>query len=587
MLSPSIRRHAFALPMLLAAVCADAAVLREVRIEGVSGEERENVEASLSLLRLSEKQKSALSEGRLSYLIRRANDEARDALQPYGYYDAKVDGEVERAARGVVVTLRIERGDPVLVTAHDIAMEGVAADDEQVQSVLAAFRPRPQQRLDQRLYEASKLAVQRRLLERGYFDAELLEHRIELRQRMREALLRLKWNSGQRYRFGTVRVEGSQIRRELIEKTIPFERGKRYHQRELLALHQRLTDLDYFGYIDVRPDPEQAEGDQVPIQVAVTPGKRSVYTAGVSYGTDSGGGVQLGLERRWVNDRGHKLGAQLDYAQRRKSLSLLYRIPAFEWAEGWYAFGANRRDEDSEFVSSRITELVAQRTGRIHGWDFGLALHVRNEEFEIGSETRSVQSGERRLVYPALSAERKRGDDELYPRRGFSLRGELKLGHGAIGSQTDFAQFQADAKLIRPLGEDNRLLMRAQFGRTFTDEFDELPPSLRFFAGGDRSIRGYGYQEVGPRIDDQVIGGKHLLTASVEFEHMFGESWGAAAFVDAGDAYDSPDTFRARTGVGAGVRWRSPVGLVRFDLAHGLDDADNAIQIHINIGPDL
>jgi translocation and assembly module TamA len=404
---------------------------------------------------------------------------------------------------------------------------------------------------------------------------------------MREALLRLKWNSGPRYRFGPVRIEGSQIRRELIEKTIPFERGKRYHQRELLALHQRLTDLDYFGYIDVRPDPEQAEGDQVPIQVAVTPGKRSIYTAGVSYGTDSGGGVQLGLERRWVNDRGHKLGAQLDYAQRRKSLSLLYRIPAFEWAEGWYAFGANRRDEDSEFVSSRITELVAQRTGRVHGWDFGLALHVRNEEFEIGSETRSVQSGERRLVYPALSAERKRGDDELYPRRGFSLRGEFKLGHGAIGSQTDFAQFQADAKLIRPLGEDNRLLMRAQFGRTFTDEFDELPPSLRFFAGGDRSIRGYGYQEVGPRIDDQVIGGKHLLTASVEFEHMFGESWGAAAFIDAGDAYDSPDTFRARTGVGAGVRWRSPVGLVRFDLAHGLDGADNAIQIHNNNGPDL
>jgi translocation and assembly module TamA len=171
MLSSSIRRHAFALPLLLAAVCADGAALREVRIEGVSGDERENVEASLSLMRLSEKQRSALSEGRLSYLVRRANDEARGALQPYGYYDARVDSEVERGARGVVVTLRIERGEPVIVEAHDIAMDGVGADDKQVQSVLAAFRPRPTQRLDQRLYEASKLAVQRRLLERGYFDA--------------------------------------------------------------------------------------------------------------------------------------------------------------------------------------------------------------------------------------------------------------------------------------------------------------------------------------------------------------------------------------------------------------------------------
>jgi translocation and assembly module TamA len=584
----SSRRHGLNLALLaLLAAPAAAEPLRGVRIEGLEGDQLANVRALLSLERLSGEQRAALGEGRLSYLLRRAPDEVERALEPYGYYEPSVSSRLVRDARGVTVVLEIQRGEAVTVAAADIAVDGEAGSDDVVERARRAFRPRIGERLDHRRYESSKLAVQRRLLERGYFDAELRDHRIEVTRAAREARMTVRWDSGRRYRFGPVAIEGSQISPALIEKTIPFVAGEPYHQRELLALHQRLTDLDYFGYIDVRPDVENAEGERVPIAVAVTPGKRSVYTAGVSYGTDAGAGVQLGLERRWVNTRGHKLGAQLDWAQRRKSFGVTYRIPAFEWAEGWYAFGANRRDEDSEFVSSRITELVAQRTGRVRGWDLGLALHLRNEAFELGKESRRVAEGERRLVYPALSAERKQGDDPLYPRRGFLLRGEFKLGSGAIGSQTDFAQFLVDAKLIRPLGDSNRLLLRGQLGRTFTDEFDELPPSLRYFAGGDRSIRGYGFQEVGPRIDDQVIGGENLVTASVEFERMFSDTWGAALFVDAGDAFSDDGGFRLRSGVGAGVRWRSPVGLMRLDFAHGLDGADNAVQIHINIGPDL
>jgi translocation and assembly module TamA len=572
-------------------VPGSAEALRRIDVRGVSGDAKANVEASLSLTRLPKSARAALSEARLAYLLRRVPDEVRRALEPYGYYDARVQSEVQRDAGSVVVVLTVSPGEPVLVVDSQIGIDGAAREDATVGKAIARFEPPVGARLDHRLYEASKLAVQRRLLERGYFDAELIEHRIEVTRLAREARLRLRWDSGRRYRFGKTVFEGAQIRADLLEKTIPHDAGDVYHQREMLELHQRLTDLDYFGYIDVRPDTEAADGEQVPIRVAVTPGKRSVYTAGLSYGTDSGAGVQLGLERRWVNDRGHKLGAQIDYAQRRESFGLTYRIPAFAWAEGWYAFGANRRDEESDSVRSRITELVAQRTGRVRGWNLALGFNVRNEAFEFGDQPanapQGVLLGERRLVYPSLLAERKVADDELFPRRGFLLRGEFKLGHGAIGSQTDFAQFLFDAKLIRAVGEKQRLLLRGQFGRTFTDEFAELPPSLRFFAGGDRSIRGYGYQEIGPRLGDEVIGGKHLLTGSIEFERMFSPQWGGALFVDAGDAYSDRDSFRVRTGVGAGVRWRSPVGLVRFDLAHGLDDADNAVQIHINIGPDL
>ena len=577
-----------ALWLLSSAPSAMAEPLRAVRVTGVDGDERTNIEGLLSLNRVPEADRANLSEARLSYLLRVAPDEVRAAVEPYGYYSADAKTDVQRSPQGIDVNVQVTLGEPVTVRESNVVVNGAGGDDGQVRNVVRAFAPRVGQRFDHRLYEGSKLAVQRRLLERGYFDAELRAHRVEVSRQLREASIKLDWDSGQRYRFGETTFSGSQIRNSLLEQAVPYEPGKYYHQRDLLKLHQRLTDFDYFGYIDVSPDVENAEGDRVPVRVSVTPGKRSVYTAGVSVGTDSGAGVQLGLERRWVNDRGHKLGANLDVAQRRKSLGVEYRIPAFAWAEGWYAFGANRRDEESDVAKSRITELVGSRTGTIHGWQLGVALHARTEDFTLGLDRPEAERvhGESRLVYPALSAQRVVADDALYPTRGFSLRGEVKTGASALGSETTFAQFLVEAKLIRSFGERNRLLVRGQVGRTQTDEFGELPPSLRFFAGGDRSIRGYGYQEVGPREDGIATGGKNLLVGSVEYERMFSDTWGAAVFVDGGNAFNDANE-GAYVGTGVGVRWRSPVGLVRFDIARGLKDPEDAFQIHINIGPDL
>ena len=427
---------------LALAANAKAEPLRAVLVRGVEGDERANVLASLSVRRLPQKDRADLSEGRLSYLLRVADDEVREALQPYGYYDASVESNVTRDARGITVTFNVAPGQPVRVNASDIRMDGPAQRDATIRNALRAFTPRVGERLDHRLYEASKLAVQRRLIERGYFDADLVEHRIEVRRAAREANMKLRWESGERYRFGELKIEGSQVRDQLLMQSVPFEEGEHYHQRDLLALHQRLTDLDYFGYIDVRPDPDNAQGDRVPVLVSVTPGKRSIYTAGLSYGTDSGAGVQLGLERRWVNDRGHKFGVQLDYAQRRKSLGALYRIPAFEWAEGWYAFGLNRREEENDSYETRINEFLVQRTGRIGDWMLGVGLHLRDEDFVLGKDP-IVGRGSAQLVYPALSAERKEADDPLYPRAGWLLRGEFKLGANALGSETDFRAIAA------------------------------------------------------------------------------------------------------------------------------------------------
>ena len=152
-----------------------------------------------------------------------------------------------------------------------------------------------------------------------------------------------------------------------------------------------------------------------------------------------------------------------------------------------------------------------------------------------------------------------------------------------------FIQADATLRWYVPLGDSDRLILRGQAGTTWTSDLVAMPPSLRYFAGGDRSIRGYAWREVGPRTpppDKYALGAKHVVVGSAEYEHYFGGGpWGAAAFVDTGSAFD--DTIDLHTGVGVGLRWKSPVGPVRIDIAHGLNKPDSQFQLYLNIGADL
>ena len=191
------------------------------------------------------------------------------------------------------------------------------------------------------------------------------------------------------------------------------------------------------------------------------------------------------------------------------------------------------------------------------------------------------------LVYPEVRGEYVGVDDRLFPRSGVSGNLSLRGGVEGAGSDTSFGQVHLNARWFLSPTTDSRLLLRGEMGHTFTNELVGMPPSLRFFAGGDRSIRGYAWREVGPRIlDDFAVGAKNVVTASVEYEHYLkGGPWGAAVFVDTGSAFDSkPDL---HTGIGIGARWRSPVGPMRIDVAHGLNDPDSSFQIYLNIGADL
>ena len=566
--------------------------LREVQVQGLADEQmRDNVDDALSLQRLNPNRRKVLTQSRLSYLLRQVPREVRGALEPFGYYEPTVDAQVQRDGDAVTVVVVVSPGEPVRVRGRDLRITGAASTDTPLMRRLQRFRPRQDQPFHHGVYEDSKAAMDRALAERGYFDAELAVHEVTVSRAARTADIQLAWTSGDRYALGAARFEGHKFRPGLLEKLVPWEPGTPYDQARLLALQKSLAELDYFSAIDITPEPDAAVDGQVPVKVALAMGKRSIYSAGLRAGTDTGLGVTAGVERRWVNDRGHKLKALASLAQRKNDITVQYKIPAFKWLDGWYTVAASVREEPIDLVDSQLVELVGSRSGKLGEWDLSAALNWRRERFEdsVSGQDYSYST----LVFPSLWAKWVRTDDLLYPRKATGVTLELRGGSTGLGSDIDFVQLRAQGHWIRGIGRRDRLLLRAEAGTTVSDEFALFPPSLRFYAGGDRSVRGYGYKEIGQFFQDTngnryVFGGKHLMVASVEYERMFTREWGGAVFVDAGDAFDSFDAYEWEVGVGVGVRWRSPVGPVRVDIARGLGDAaQSSLRLHFNIGPDL
>ena len=597
---PAILR-AVAFAALLSPALAQAIEVGEVRIIGLDEEMAENVRVSLSL---EQAQGRDVSFRRLAYMLREAEDETREALEPFGFYSPTITVEREPVngngggsgdpRRGpVTVTITVDPGEPVRIRHSSIAILGEGAGDRYLAEELDAFAPAPGAILDHPVYEASKNRISRRLAQRGYFDADFSARRVEVTRADHAADIELVWTSGERYDMGATtftQTPDEIIDPGLLERLVYWEQGEYYHQGRLDRLRTSLQRLDYFSTISINPQPEEAVDRQVPVQVTLTPAPRKVQTAGLSYGTDSGAGFRLGEERRYVNRRGHKALVQLDWAQRRKTATLQYRIPAFAWLDGWYAISLQGADEQTRYIDSRRLELVGSRTGQYsRTLNLVASLHALRERWgyvvddgDDATEEPPLDYRYATFLYPSLRAEYVDVDDRLFPREGIGGSLVLRGGVEGVGSDASFAQLHARAIWYRGIGERNRLIVRGELGTTSTGALTDMPPSLRFYAGGDRSIRGYDWREVGPRIGDFAIGGKHVTTASVEFEHYFANSFGFAVFADSGSAYDDrPDW---RTGVGVGVRWASPVGPLRFDIARGLDDPDSPFTLHLDIG---
>jgi translocation and assembly module TamA len=582
-----VRLAALALATLGCATGAYADTLNIV-VSGVDAELATAIKTHLTASQYAGRKDISATQAQV--LAHDAARQAETALQPYGYYNAKIRSELVQHDDVWTVQLAVMPGPATQVATLDIQVPAAAVKLGPVRHAVRAFQPRAGAPLNDAAYETSKAALASALLETGYLDAKATTHQIRVTRADNRAAIHLHYQLGERYKLGAVTFRGSQFKPGFLQRYVPWQDGDWYSQSGLLGLQQALTDADYFSLVDVEPEVAKARDHVVPVTVELAPAKRTVYTAGVFIGTDTGPGIRAGARRRWINRSGHTLDTQALIAAYLKTAQVVYAIPRPGRDHASFNLGAGYRDENTKTSVSRTFSLAANETRDWHGFIRTIGVHLLSGTFTVGNSGRDtnlpgIEHGRSTVLYPEFNLTKKVADNPLFVRHGYAISLTARADPG-VG--TRFAQALASATWIHALGRRDRLILRGDAGITSVEDFAKLPPQLRFFAGGDRSIRGYAYQAIGPRNSyTRVLGGTRLLVASATLEHYFTRDWGIAAFVDSGDAFDGSD-FHASTGAGLGLRWRSPVGMVRIDVGKPIRDPYyHGLQLHIVIGPDL
>ncbi|MGE5178205.1 MAG: autotransporter assembly complex protein TamA [Bacteroidota bacterium] len=558
-----------------------SAATRSLKVEvlGVSGALKRNVLLSLSIA--DKKRRKNATDEELRRLHARADDEIHRALQPYGYYRPTIQAELLTDGSWTA-HYQIDPGPPILLDSVLVEVTGEGAADPKYQAIVRDFPLRKGTVLLQPAYEALKTSFQSAAAEGGFLDARFVTSRIDVDLQRYAAAIVLRYDTGPRHYFGSVSFAPDVIQDRMLHDFVDFHPGDVFDFRKLLQLQTDLSGTGYFTKVDVAPSTETSEHRVVPIDVSLAPAKKLRFTGGVGYGTDEGARVRLLTEMRRLNRAGHRASIELQYGSRDKRAIGQYFIPWPHPRTDVLTLASGYQDQRTATFHSKLFRSGISESRLLGKWRIVPALNYRRENYQVG-----VDSGTVRTLVPEGTWTRVRADDAVFTKNGDRLMLNARGANRGLVSDISFLQARGDAKLIHSFSSRTRGLARIEAGATQTGAFRRLPPTLRFFAGGTNSVRGYSYNSLGSRDElDHVIGGRYLLTGSLEMNQFFLPRWGAAVFLDAGDAMNSW-RLSVKRGAGIGLRFLSPAGLVRADLAWGLDRRGTPLQVHLAMGSEL
>ncbi len=551
----------------------------KIEIKGGNEALRENIRNFLPLY----EEACKTPPWRLRSLLRESEREIVAAGQALGYYRLTFEHELTRTDDCWNMVIQLTPGEPVLVKEVRIVINGDGSEDRTFMRIQSDPGIAKGDRLNHGRYETLKNRFTSLAANRGYFDGRFEHSRVAVNVGENAAVVELVYDTGPRYRIGNIKIEQDILNDSFVQRYIEFEEGDYYSSEELLELKSMFNASNFFSTATIAPDLQHLEGESVPINISLEARKRYSYSVGAGVATDTGPRVLFGFEDRYISSRGHSLTADISVSEVTSKFEAAYNIPmtrpAHEQLRIYTGYDNTNTDVSKSDLYTIGTSYIRLED---NDWLYTYALNYEREDSVVGNE----EEKRTHLIIPSISAFRTKAEgDPAYPRRGWSLLGRLSGSPDSLGSSVSFLQFHSRAKYIHSIGK-GRVLLRAELGMTEVDELTSLPASVRFFAGGDASVRGYDYQSLGPKDSDGVVeGGNNLLITSVEYDYLIRPKWAVAAFYDQGNAGNNFDFDFAR-GVGLGIRWISPIGPVRVDVAKALDEG-RGWALHLSMGPDL
>lgn len=564
------------------------------------------LEDNLDLVRFKGNPKMTMDQ--LQRLVKITPDQARTLLETEGYYTPKITAGLEEKNSGnPVVRVIVEPGPATVVGNLDLTLQGyVPFDDSSVPLDANDLRTRwglPEgARFRMADWESAKKSLVRQIAQTRFPRAQLAESGATVDPDQQKAALKVVVDSGPEMRFGATRIRG--LRRyppTIVTNLNKIAPGDEYSEAAMQALQQKLQDTGYFASVEVGVDMRGVLGAQIdaldeaddknnpdvaaptavngpttlPVVVRVTENKQQNVTAGIGISTNTGARTQLAYDN--LNVHGLRLKSNLTYEQKQQIARADFYWPTTP--DGYNdSVGGGYTHTDIENEITSVTSVSAKRA-------WGTPLLEKSVMIEALTELRLVDNlvSARAKSVPVTFAITKRQLDSLIaPTRGYVLAGQF--GAAVLPVLTDEKFVRAYARFInyRPLGKEGTLILRGEAGAVGSKEKTGVPSTVLFRAGGDQSVRGYAYQELGVKLGNATVGARYLATASAEYDWWFKPPYGVAFFVDAGNAADTFKDLKPKYGYGVGARWRSPVGPINVDVAYG--QAVKKVRLHFSLG---
>lgn len=569
---------------MLLGVCSQGAWAFDVKVEGLEGEVLDNVNVMLMPVK-----ENSITEVRQTY--RAQVDRAiRRAVEALGYYQTTIqyNWKEPKDKDPALLVAKVHLGEPARIEGTSFSVEGEGKDDE-VFTELRKKLPKKGTQLNHGEYESFKASIERTAIRHGYFDGDFVTKELGVDAVKNQAFWTFDYDSKTRYRFGDIKFSGSQIREPILVNLLPFKEGEPYTSDDISELNRRLSATGWFNSVVVSPDifKGRASADKtLPVYAHVTPKKENAVETGLGYSTDVGPRASVTWRKPWMNDSGHSLEASTELSALEQLADISYKIPLEESAleKYWLVQGGVKTEDLNDTKSNSVSAMVSRHWAPYEGWQRDVHLRWSIDDFDQGETSDRTM-----LIYPGVSFSKTTTVGGLMPTWGFSQRYTLDWSNTMWGSDVDFVVLEAQHALVKAFADRHRIVLRSRIGWIETNDFDKVPPDLRFFAGGDRSVRGYKYESISPEDENgDLTGAEKLITASVEYQYRVTGDWWGAVFFDIGQAVHDFDDQDLKKGVGVGVRWNSPLGPIKLDIATPVGDpSESGVQFYIGLGPEL
>ena len=554
-------------------------------VDGVSGPLAEKLAHALPFVVIGS-QADRLEETEMSASLR-----LKDALEAYGYYSARWTECREKGAHGkYLIIFSVTLGRPILVRKIDLKSAGAGHNLPALQKLFTQFPLHKEDILDQITYEEWKGKVLSFLNARGYAHADYSRHEIRMDRDQFWADIYLWLNTGPRFHFGDIKITGAEhYPRWFIQRYLSFKTGDWYSPKALALTQSNLRNADRFSDISVTSNLDKAKNDAIPVTVDLKGMSAQHLKIGAGYSTNIGPNAAVIYDNYNAFDQAQHVRVSILAAQLNRNASVTYSWPV----------GARLGSEYIAQASYQNQNLTAYNSNEILA-SAGRQWSLRNEnslsksatiEALINSEKANYnvagQFNNSFYIYPSVQYSMQDFRDILRPIAGYILTARVEGASKVWGSDANFVRFSAQGEWRKRLSRNWVLGTRAKLGAMWlTGPISELPPNLRFFAGGQNSLPGYAYQSQGPfAVDGAVEGGRLLAVGGFDIQRFVTKDWAVVAFYDVGNAFNSWSSFHALQDVGLGVRWYSPVGPIRFDLAHPLVAPQApAVRIAFSVG---